>query len=257
MADVNELYGSCACERNQYTIVIPTASTSLAQVFFDNSAANRRSQATPVTAWLRVPLDWVHSTTHAQFDDETHPSIRRTYHMPSIHPTLPPTRRQFCGYCGTHLTAWNEGHGHEADFLDVTLGSLMNESFDTLEALNIINAEDGEEESLVRSDMINEEDHVHPREESMEDQDPAAARQVSSRTSGAMRHRGMPYFEEMVENSRLGRIKRQKGGHTSRDGRTTVEWEVVEIGGDEPTPMETTQSVATGAGGSKRQRVGP
>jgi len=41
MAEVNELYGSCSCERNQYTVVIPTSSTSLAHVFFDNSVENR------------------------------------------------------------------------------------------------------------------------------------------------------------------------------------------------------------------------
>ena len=43
MADLNHLYGACACERNQYTVIIPSSSTSLTQVFFDNSAANRES----------------------------------------------------------------------------------------------------------------------------------------------------------------------------------------------------------------------
>ena len=38
----SELYGSCACERNQYTILIPHTSASHAQVFFDNSVANRK-----------------------------------------------------------------------------------------------------------------------------------------------------------------------------------------------------------------------
>lgn len=37
------LHGSCACERNQYTILVPTSSVSDVQVFFDNSAANRKS----------------------------------------------------------------------------------------------------------------------------------------------------------------------------------------------------------------------
>lgn len=43
----------------------------------------------------------------------------------------------------------------------------------------------------------------------------------------------MPWFEEMVEGSELGRVKRRRGGETSSDGKTTVEWEVVEIGGEE------------------------
>ena len=45
--------------------------------------------------------------------------------------------------------------------------------------------------------------------------------------------RGVPWFEEMVEGSDLGRIKRRRGGKTSADGRIQYEWEVVEIEGDE------------------------
>jgi len=44
-------------------------------------------------------------------------------------------------------------------------------------------------------------------------------------------HRGAPWFEEMIENSPLGKLKRQKGGHTSGDGSVMVEWEVVEFTG--------------------------
>jgi len=40
--------------------------------------------------------------------------------------------------------------------------------------------------------------------------------------------RGVPWFEEMVENTRLGRFKQQRGGHSSRDGSVRVEWEVME-----------------------------
>lgn len=41
MADLNHLFGSCACERNQYEVIIPAQSASLAQVFFDNTALSR------------------------------------------------------------------------------------------------------------------------------------------------------------------------------------------------------------------------
>lgn len=47
------------------------------------------------------------------------------------------------------------------------------------------------------------------------------------RARGA-RHRGAPWFEELVEDSRLGRVRRQKGGHTSEDGSASVEWEIIE-----------------------------
>lgn len=40
--------------------------------------------------------------------------------------------------------------------------------------------------------------------------------------------RGAPWFEEIVEHTRLGRIKQQRGGHSSRDGSVRVEWEVME-----------------------------
>jgi hypothetical protein len=38
--------------------------------------------------------------------------------------------------------------------------------------------------------------------------------------------RGAPWFEEIVRNTRLGRFKQQRGGHSS--GRVQVEWEVTE-----------------------------
>jgi hypothetical protein len=57
----------------------------------------------------------------------------------------------------------------------------------------------------------------------------------------------------MVEGSRLGRIKRQKGAHTSADGARTVQWEVVEIGGDDE-PMA--EAVTAGGNGNKRLRMG-
>jgi hypothetical protein len=55
MASHKHLYGSCACERNQYAIAIPhsviqdpsatAAASNLATVFFDNSRANRKSRS--------------------------------------------------------------------------------------------------------------------------------------------------------------------------------------------------------------------
>ena len=42
--------------------------------------------------------------------------------------------------------------------------------------------------------------------------------------------RGVPYFEDLVSDSRLGRIKRRGGGGVSGDGSVRVKWEIVEIG---------------------------
>lgn len=41
--------------------------------------------------------------------------------------------------------------------------------------------------------------------------------------------RGVPWFEEMIEGSELGRIRRRRGVQSSADGKSNVEWEVVEF----------------------------
>lgn len=41
--------------------------------------------------------------------------------------------------------------------------------------------------------------------------------------------RGAPWFEEMIQGSELGRIKRRRGGQTNSDGHTKVEWEITEF----------------------------
>lgn len=53
-------------------------------------------------------------------------------------------------------------------------------------------------------------------------------------------HRGEPWFESMVEDSRIGKLTRKRGGHTSTDGRVQYEWEVVEM----TTPDELASSSA-------------
>ena len=40
---------------------------------------------------------------------------------------------------------------------------------------------------------------------------------------------GTPWFEEMIRGSELGRIKKRRGGASSSDGRTKVEWEITEF----------------------------
>ena len=276
--------------------------------------------------------------------DETHTSIRRTYYAPcqlshnaqsvaSQPPSPPPTRRQFCGYCGTHLTAWNEGRGPgAADSLDVTLGSLESESVDLLAQLDIMTDEDEEEdeevedgkefvevektgasatrrklrrmedeganlvmggtvddethipmttpkasttsEGLVKGVTIDDEDHIPTNEQSRGGADgptqsnKADARLAARRSSvNAMRHRGIPYFEEIVENSRLGQVRRRMGGYTSDDGGISHEWEIVEIGdgdeglsagdGDNTIMTDAADHTLGSAASNKRQKTRP
>lgn len=87
----------------------------------------------------------------------------------------------------------------------------MGEDLDRLVDLGLLPEEEEGGDEDGEGQGVKEVIRTHPREESAV--------------------RGFPWFETMVENSRLGRIKRQKGGHKSRDGRTKVEWEVVELDG--------------------------
>jgi len=206
------LRGSCSCGRNRYVIEIPQSSTEGAQIVFDNSNLQRRLQAAPFCAWLVVPLDWYSSATYAYFPDESHNSIRRTF------TSFPDTtsRRQFCGYCGTPLTTWNDRSLHEANNISVTLGSLLDEDLGKLENLGLLSLNEPSEEEEVSQE-----------------------RAITAHPVRSTLYRGAPWFEEIIQGSSLGTIKRQKGGHTSRDGTVTVEWEVVEWTGDREDDSRT------------------
>lgn len=199
------LHGSCACGRNRYIVEIPAGSAQLAELTYDNSSAARHHQATPLTLWLRVPLSWFHSATFSQFPDETHRSIQRTF----VSPFASNTRRQFCGYCGTQLTSWHERTREDADFIQLTVGSLLDEDQEALGELGWLPGDSSDEE--VAGESLPE---IH--------------RRVVERFLQPAGMRGAPWFEEMVEDTRLGKLKRQKGGHVSRGGNVKIEWEVVE-----------------------------
>lgn len=39
---------------------------------------------------------------------------------------------------------------------------------------------------------------------------------------------GVPWFEDLVEGTRLGRLRRRHGASRSKDGKMQVEWEIIE-----------------------------
>ncbi|KAF2493841.1 hypothetical protein BU16DRAFT_528045 [Lophium mytilinum] len=198
------LRGSCGCGRFRFIVEIPAQSAQLAELRYDNSSASRHQQASPLTLWLRVPLSWFHSATFAQFPDETHTSIQRTFTSPfsSAH-----SRRQFCGYCGTQLTSWHERTREDAEHILLTVGSLLDEDQEVLGELGYLPGDSSDEEAV---GVI------------------GGQGQGERTVVQAERARGTPWFEELVEDTRLGKFKKQKGGHVSRDGSVRVEWEVVE-----------------------------
>ncbi|KAF1954579.1 hypothetical protein CC80DRAFT_417528 [Byssothecium circinans] len=199
-----QLHGSCACGRNRYTVDIPQRQTQLAEVRYDNTSASRHHLASPLTLWLRVPLPWYASATFAQFPDEERTSIMRTF----VSPFASDTRRQFCGYCGTQLTSWHERTRDDSEHICLTVGSLLDEDQALLGQLGY----------LPGGDSSDEETHAAG---------PSRQSQLQTQPRTVMA-RGAPWFEEMVEHTRLGRFKQQRGGHTSWDGNAKVEWEVME-----------------------------
>lgn len=207
-----------------------------------------RLHGTPLTAWLRVPLNWYQSHTRSYFPDETHSSIRRTF----VPHHAPHTQRIFCGFCGSPLTAWTEEPREESDYMSVTIGSLLGDHQRVLEDLNLLpSASESESDDETPADQRVEE---VPRASS-----PVA---VSARNQPGLSREyrrgntaGIPWFEEMVEGSQLGRLlKARRGMGVSDDQSTAVEWEVSEMrhdGGDQET--YTFSSSSSHVSGKRKQ----
>ncbi len=192
------------------------------------------SQASPLSAYLRVPLQYYYSIAVPFFPDETNSLIHKVYTSPhEVH-----TMRHFCGFCGTPLSYWSEEPRSEADFIQLTLGSLNSEDLADLEEMGLLPELESDEEAEV----------VVPRRES------ASAALVSRAQPDtemlgtdervvAVRGRetvgAVPWFDTLVEGSRLGNLRTTKGHGQSRDGSVRVEWEVVEwTEGDDGSPPE-------------------
>lgn len=172
--------------------------------------------ATPLAAFLRVPLSWYHSATVAFFPDEQQSQIRRVY----THASQQHARRHFCGFCGTPLTYWTEEPRSEAEFMQVTLGSLASEDLRDLEELGLIPESEEEE------DEGDEGEHQKKK------------RKTAGGASGEFsvvgrESRGVPWFDSLVEGTRLGKMRRSQVVEETRDGKVWVEWEIVEWTADD------------------------
>jgi hypothetical protein len=148
-----------------------------------------------------VPLPWYTSATFAQYPDETHSSIQRTF----TSPFTPTTSNKFCGYCGTQLSAWSERTRDEAEHICLPVGSLLDEDQELLSTLGFFDDSSDEETSVAGPVQTNPTRTVARSEPQM---------------------RGAPWFEEIVRNTSLGRFRQQRGGHS--DNGVQVEWEVTE-----------------------------
>jgi len=204
MSTLRPLRGGCQCGRNRYIIAVPQEGISEAQVLFNTEPVHQIPLATPLAAYIRVPLSWYHSTTYAFFPDETHTLIRRVY----THPSQEYSKRHFCGYCGTPLSYWSEDPRSEADYINLTLGSLLREDLRDLEDMGLI-PEEGEQQRTASE---------QPAER-------------VGRSTALRQSYGVPWFDGMVEGTRLGSMRRSQGVRQSQNGRVRVEWEIVEFSG--------------------------
>ncbi|KAJ5332691.1 Glutathione-dependent formaldehyde-activating enzyme/centromere protein V [Penicillium brevicompactum] len=250
---VEPLRGSCSCGRNEYQINIPEDVTDHAEVYFDSSRDNRRFHGTPLSAWLRVPLDWYQSTTRSFYEDETHSSIRRSFsprHAPN-------TKRVFCGFCGTPLTFWTEDPHDESDFMSVAIGSLLVEDQRVLDDLGLL-PEDFDEDAphagvSTSSDLApaqTDSSVIVPSFETSSEF-PDISRSLQRGRTG-----GIPWFEEMMEGSRLGRLMRSRRGMgISDDQSTSIQWEFSEWHDDGTGGVVQQDSDSGGRPRGKRKRV--
>ncbi|KAJ5491358.1 hypothetical protein N7539_002925 [Penicillium diatomitis] len=250
------LHGSCSCGRNEYTIQVPEDVADHAQVYFDTGRDSRQV----LTSWLRVPLEWYQSHTVSFFPDETHTSIRRVF---TPH-NAPQTRRIFCGFCGTPLTFWTEEPDDEADFMSVSIESLSREHQRALDDLGLL--PDFEEEEEDDDEEVDEPKTKMARtsvNEAESDDRPSTivipSRQKTdlSRSQNRGIINGIPWFEELVEGSQLGRLIRQRRGvGISPDQSTSIEWEITEVQegdvGESVNSSDDSNSLSTGK--RKRER---
>lgn len=178
--------------------------------------------------------------------------IRRTF---TPHNALH-SQRSFCGFCGTPLTYWSEWPRDEAGFMSVTVGSLYGDDQHVLEDLNLLPGSSEEEDESEESDEdAGERRRTEVPEQETEEADeevpasssaavPAATSTAADSSSlvvptlgrepltRSYRHgtmSGIPWFEEMIDGSRLGRLMRaRRGMGASDDDSTKFQWEVGE-----------------------------
>jgi len=134
--------------------------------------------------------------------------------------------RHFCGFCGTPLSFWSEQPRSEADFIQLTLGSLSAEDLGDLEDLGLLPGSDDEAETP--PSPVRPADSAGLSATGADNTTGEVALRPGRETLG-----GIPWFDSLVEGSRLGRLSRRKGSSRSPDGTVKVEWEVVEYTEDD------------------------
>lgn len=145
---------------------------------------------------------------------------------------------------------WSEEIPPEAVYAHVNWHTLELESRILLNQLGLLPDENGAREhdnkpsgrataagsTLITADASKEEEMSGEGHASLtESAERALARSTGPEASSALNTLtgpDLPWFEAMLEGSALGRMRRRTGGGISGDGRTRVEWEIVDFGDD-------------------------
>lgn len=131
----------------------------------------------------------------------------------------------------------------EAEYINLTLGSLMQEDLADLEDMGL----------LSESDSADDEGE----EDDSKEIDPASTTVPAVRTTALRASYSVPWFERLVEGRRLSSMTHSHGIKRTQDGKVKIEWEVVEFNGDEDTDMEDpTSKPGSSATSAKRKREG-
>ncbi|KAI1501292.1 hypothetical protein F5X99DRAFT_208306 [Biscogniauxia marginata] len=233
MSSYRPLRGSCHCGRNQYIVQMPNGASEAAQILFGSDASHRIASAAPLSAFIRVPLSWYHSRTFAFFPDESTSTIRRVY----SHPAEQYARRNFCGFCGTPLSYWTEQPRSEAEYIQLTLGSLLTDDLHGLEEMGLIpDDSDRDEMDIAPATISVPSSNQRPQ---------LIGRDITS----------IPWFESMISGSRLANMHTTRGVRQSRDGRVRVEFEITEWTGTDEAEDEAEASESSTTGKRKRGEV--
>lgn len=226
------LHGGCHCGRNRYIIQFPknAAESERPRVLFNSHPSHRISQASPLSAYLRVPLQYYFATTLPVFPDETHSVIHKVYTAPHEEHA----KRHFCGFCGTPLSYWSEEPRSEADFIQLTLGSLNAADLADLEELGLLPSGEDEDEVVIVPTLPA---LVGDSDVAMDGSGDKTVALRARQTEGAV-----PWFDTLMEGSRLGTLRTTKGHSESRGGAVRIEWEVVEWSEDEPETPESARN---------------
>ncbi len=100
-------------------------------------------------------------------------------------------------------------------------------------------------------ELLGELGYLPGNESSDDEVSVSAGTHATSRATARLetQDRGAPWFEEMVQNTPLGRLKQQRGGHSGNG--VQVEWEIIEW-----TEGDDADDEGQGASSSGKRKIG-